>query len=72
MDLEKKDNNDSLKISKTSDEFNINIPIGKPDQETTNDIWKIITGAGIALAGVGVALTGALAALFFSNKNDES
>jgi len=65
MDLEKKDNNDSLKISKTSDEFNINIPIGKPDQETTNDIWKFITGAVTTLSGV-------LAALFFLNKNDES
>ncbi|MGI5923459.1 MAG: hypothetical protein GX945_06335 [Lentisphaerae bacterium] len=34
----------------------VELPIGRPDQQTTNDIWKFLTGGAVALAGVVVAL----------------
>jgi hypothetical protein len=64
MDLMKEDNNDSLKISKTEKGLDINIPIGKPDQETTNTIWSTVIGATVAITGVVIGL-------FFSSSKDD-
>ncbi|MCT7548306.1 hypothetical protein N5U18_07400 [Aliarcobacter butzleri] len=45
---------DILKISYQG--INIEIPIGKPDQSTTNNIWSTIVGGVIAISAVAVTL----------------
>ncbi len=47
------DNNESLEFSYNG--TSLKVPIGKPDKQTTNDIWKFITGAIVALSGVYLA-----------------
>ena len=46
--------NDTLKISYK--DINIEIPIGKPDQQTTNGIWQTLVGGVIAIASVATVL----------------
>jgi hypothetical protein len=45
---------DVLKISYQG--INIEIPIGKPDQSTTNNIWSTIVGGVIAISAVAITL----------------
>ncbi|MDD4540227.1 MAG: hypothetical protein GX617_06130 [Lentisphaerae bacterium] len=37
-------------------ELTLEVPIGRPDQQTTNDIWKYLTGGVIAIVAVAVTL----------------
>jgi hypothetical protein len=53
-DIEISRNGDILKISYKG--INIEIPIGKPDQSTTNSIWSTIVGGVIAISAVAVTL----------------
>ena len=56
-------NIDNIKIDRIDDsleinykDINIKIPIGKPDQTTTNGIWQTLTGGAIAIASVATVL----------------
>ena len=46
--------NDYLKMSYKG--ITIEIPVTKPDQQTSNGIWQTIAGGAIAIAAVAVAL----------------
>ena len=52
--INQRDNNESLEFSYNG--VSIKVPIGKPDQQTTNDIWKVVSGAIIALSSVFITL----------------
>ncbi|WP_373033960.1 hypothetical protein [Sulfurovum sp.] len=53
-DIEINRDGDILKINYQG--INIKIPIGKPDQPTTNSIWSTIVGGVIAISAVAVTL----------------
>lgn len=46
--------NNTLKISYK--DIRIELPIGKPDQQTTNGIWQTVVGGVIAIAAATVVL----------------
>jgi hypothetical protein len=43
-------------IAKYKD-FELKIPVRKPDQTTSNNLWSVVIGGVLVLAGVAVALT---------------
>lgn len=45
---------DSLRISYQG--INVEIPIQKPDQQTSNSIWQVLAGGAIAIAAVATTL----------------
>ena len=48
--INQRDNNESLEFSYNG--TSIKVPIGKPDQQTTNNIWTIITVVATTLVTV--------------------
>ena len=38
-------------------DFKLKIPVRKPDQATSNNLWSVVVGGVLVLAGVAVALT---------------
>ena len=68
IQINQRDNNESLEFSYNG--TSIKVPIGKPDEQTKNDIWKIVTGAFIALSSV--FLTSKYLQVNNSEKQEES
>lgn len=44
-------------IIATYKDFKLKIPVRKPDQATSNNLWSVVVGGVLVLAGVAVALT---------------
>ena len=54
-DVEIESSGDDYIIAAYND-FKLKIPVRKPDQATSNNLWSVVVGGVLVLAGVAVAL----------------